>query len=134
MHEADEPDALVDLPDTDLLAGKGCTEVRLLALEAGADVHDVVVERVIELGKTGIALGWLDVALGEVVLLDRKLQTSKETPSDRSIALQRSGVRSAQFQRPTERIRAQSLLGIISVSVTLDRFLRHDGLPRDRRN
>ena len=58
VHEADEPDVLVDLFDSDFLAGEDLAEIDLVSVEAdpAAGGHDdgLVMEGVVELGQTSI--------------------------------------------------------------------------------
>jgi hypothetical protein len=55
VHEGDEPDALVDLFDSDHLAGEDLAQVDLAGVEAdaaaGGDDDGLVVEGVVELGQ-----------------------------------------------------------------------------------
>ncbi|HEY1615292.1 MAG TPA: hypothetical protein VGF97_16545 [Rhizomicrobium sp.] len=55
MHEADEPDSVVGLPDADILAGEDGAEIDLALFvadaTAGGDGDCLVVERIVELGQ-----------------------------------------------------------------------------------
>src|SRR5580692_3924189 len=59
MHEADEPNALVDFLDAKLLACQHRGDVDLLAMKAepaaGGDDHIAIVERIGEFGQTMVA-------------------------------------------------------------------------------
>src|SRR5262245_49914036 len=61
MHEADEPNAVVDFLDAELLAGQHGRDVDLLAMEAeaaaGGDDTVAVVERICEFRQTIVAAG-----------------------------------------------------------------------------
>ena len=58
MHEADQPDALGDFPEADVLAGEDCAEVDLAAPEAQAaalsDRESAIVERILQLRQARI--------------------------------------------------------------------------------
>ena len=58
VHEASQPDMVLDLFDADGLAGKDKTEVDLLAIiadaAAGGDDDGLVVKRIIKIGQAGI--------------------------------------------------------------------------------
>jgi hypothetical protein len=61
VHEADEPDALVGLPDADLLAGEDRAEVDLALFvadaAAGCDCDRLVVEGIVELRQAPTSAG-----------------------------------------------------------------------------
>ena len=61
LHEADEPDVVADLLDTDVLPGEHGAEVDLLLVEANAPAarhrDGFVVERIVELTQAPIGPG-----------------------------------------------------------------------------
>jgi hypothetical protein len=58
VHEADEPDAVSDFPDTDALTGEGGTEIDFARAEAQAaalrDRDGAIVEGIVELWQAGV--------------------------------------------------------------------------------
>ena len=78
MHEADEPDALVDLFDADVLAGEDRAEVDLAPVEADAPAvghgNGVVVQRVGELAEASIRPRGRGIEFGGIAHLERLMR------------------------------------------------------------
>lgn len=91
MHEADKPDALFDLSDTDGLAGEDLTEIDFSHFEAdaaaGGDGDGLVVEGIVEFWQAFIGPGRRAVELGWATHADRLVRPLGVVAVDEAIEL-----------------------------------------------